>query len=208
MTSVGHYSGSQGMGLTRREMLKLSLLGSATLLLPLENILGGGTGEPLGTFRDASTSFGTVALRGVEKLPAFTAGQVAVMDYGIRDAAPPVNNVLVQTSVALTNVLKRPIDYSPDQFGLLREGSEGLVSLLGSTVQAGTLRPGASVAGTLSFVVLRDGSRLWLEFLDRESAAPILLDLGRIDATPTDTTDGLGNEAPSRRGYGARGGHH
>lgn len=195
-------------GLTRQEMLKLSLLGSAALLLPLESVFGGGTGESPGILRDASTSFGTVALRGVQKLPAFTAGQVAVMDYGIRDAAPPVDNVLVQTSVALTNLLERPMDYSPDQFGLLREGSGGPVSLLGSTVRAGTLRPGASVAGTLSFVVPRDGSRLWLEFLDRQNVGPILLDLGRVDATPADAANGSGNKTPSRRDYGARGGHH
>ena len=188
-------------GLSRREVLKLSLLGSAALLLPLGHALRDETRGALGDPRTVPTSFGTVALSRAEKVPAFTAEQVAVLTYGVRESAPPVQNVLVHAWVVLTNALEREVGYSPEQFRLTSDGSGGPTPPSESTLRAGALRPGVSIGAALGFVVPRDGSRLGLEFREPEAIEPVLFDLGRTDAA---AGDGL----PSRRRGGTQGGHH
>ena len=58
-----------------------------------------------------------------------------------------------------------------------------------ATVPPGTLQPQASIDATLTFVVPRDGRKLWLSFNDPARAPPVLFDLGRTDRTPPGALD-------------------
>lgn len=179
--------------ITRQEMLKLSLLGGAALLLPLG--VGSGGSYPAG--REAPTSFGTLILRRAEKVPAYTADEVAGLTYGIREAAPTVANVLVQVSVVLTNRLDRPVDGSPRRFRLAADENGRRTAPSDSTLPSGALGPGRGVSGALSFVAPRDGSELFLEYLDPDGA-PVRMALGRTQRTTATAGGGSSTGGPSR----------
>ena len=145
---------------------------------------------PFGVAQDIPTSFGVVAVEHAEKLNGLTARDLAGATHGIGHYVPP-NKVQVQASVTLTNLLERPVDYSPTQFRLLIGEKRKPVNELRASFKPGTLQPDASISGQLKFVAPRNGAKLWVEFIDPARAKPILIDLGKTGRTPESAFDGF-----------------
>jgi hypothetical protein len=145
---------------------------------------------PFGVRQDIPTSFGAVAVDGVEKINGLTARKLAGVTHGIANLVPP-NKTQVEASVTLTNLLDRPVEYSPTQFRLLVGRRRTPVGEVRAGFLAGTLQPSASVSGRLAFVAPRTGSRLWIEFTDPRRGKPILVDLGKTGRTPAGAFDGF-----------------
>lgn len=167
-------------------------LGAGGILVASGIVSSGLTKNPENSFpiaQDVRTGFGIVAVEHVEKLPGLTAEQLAGMTHGIQGNIPP-DEVLVQASVVLTNLLDHPVGYSPEHFSLISEKGDSPIPLTRSTFQEGTLQPAASIEGTLSFVAPRDGSGLWIQYQDPEIDGPIFIDLGNTDETPKGAFEG------------------
>jgi hypothetical protein len=145
---------------------------------------------PFGVSQDIPTSFGAVAIDNVDKVNGLTAKSLSGMTHGISNYVPP-NKVQIQASVVLTNLLGRTVDYSPTQFRLLVGEDRKPVSEVRASFRPGTLQPDASISGQLRFVAPRNGSKLWIEFVDPKRSEPILIDLGRTGRTPEGAFDGF-----------------
>ncbi len=145
---------------------------------------------PFGVSQDIPTSFGAVAIDNVEKVNGLTAKSLSGMTHGISNYVPP-NKVQVQASVTLTNLLGQTVDYSPTQFRLLVGEKRKPVKELRASFRPGTLQPDASISGQLKFVAPRNGSKLWIEFVDPARGKPILVDLGKTGVTPDNAFDGF-----------------
>jgi hypothetical protein len=144
---------------------------------------------PAAIAQDVPTSFGVVAVESMTKNAGPTAKALAGMTHGVGNLVPP-NKLQVDVTVTLTNLKGKVARYSPAQFGLraTRGDKPGRSTrhfrLARASVPPGTLQPNASIDATLTYVVPRDGSKLWMTFDDAARAPPILFDLGRIDRTP------------------------
>jgi hypothetical protein len=149
---------------------------------------------PAAIAQDVRTSFGVVAVEGVTRSAGPTARALAGVTHGIQSLVAP-DKIQVNAAVTLTNLGPGLARYSPTQFELLatrgRKPSAGdrPVRVARASVAPGTLQPSASVDATLTYVVPRKGSKLWLAFRDRGNPTPILFDLGRLDRTPRGATD-------------------
>jgi hypothetical protein len=145
--------------------------------------------RPAAIAQDVPTSFGVVAVESMTKNAGPTAKALAGMTHGVGNLVPP-NKLQVDVTVTLTNLKDKVARYSPAQFKLrATHGSKPRRStrffrLSRASVPPGTLQPNASIDATLTYVVPRDGSKLWMTFDDAARAPPILFDLGRIDRTP------------------------
>ena len=144
---------------------------------------------PAAIAQDVPTSFGVVAVESMTKNAGPTAKALAGMTHGVGNLVPP-NKLQVDVTVTLTNLKSKLVRYSPAQFRLHAtrgdkpaRGSRSF-RLSRASVAPGTLQPQASIDATLTYVVPRDGSKLWMTFDDAARAPPILFDLGRIDRTP------------------------
>lgn len=135
-----------------------------------------------GIASDVRTSFGSVVVGTAQSLPGLTRKSLAGANHGIGGYVPP-DKVQVQVTVELTNRLRTPIPYSPDQFTLI-SGSAKPIAVTGSSIQPATLLPDAGVEATLIFVAPRKGQKLKLAFQDRGRSTPFLIDLGRVDTAP------------------------
>jgi hypothetical protein len=144
---------------------------------------------PFGVSQDIPTSFGAIAIDNVEKLNGMKAKDLTGMTHFPSYVKP--NQVQVQASVSITNLLPRTVDYSPTQFRLLVGEKRKPVDEVRASFRPGTLQPDASVSGQLKFVAPRNGSKLWLEFADPARRAPIVIDLGRTGRTPATAFDGF-----------------
>jgi hypothetical protein len=144
---------------------------------------------PFGVSQRIPTTFGAVSIDSVEKLNGLTAKKLAGVTHGISNYVPP-NKVQVQASVTLTNLLSRPVDYSPTQFRLLVGRKRKPVPDVRASFRPGTLQPTASISGQLQFVAPRTGSKLWIQFTDPKLGKLILVDLGKTGRTPADAFDG------------------
>lgn len=139
--------------------------------------------------QDVPTSFGVVAVESMTRNAGPTAKALAGMTHGVGNLVPP-NKLQVDVTVTLTNLKDKVVHYSPAQFKLrATHGSKPrrntrVFRLSRASVPPGTLQPNASIDATLTYVVPRDGSKLWMTFDDAARAPPILFDLGRIDRTP------------------------
>lgn len=145
--------------------------------------------RPAGIAQDVPTSFGVVAVESVTRNAGPTAKALAGVTHGIGNLVAP-NKVQIDATVTLTNLQNKLVRYSPQQFklhatrgGKPAHGARSL-RLSRASVPGGTLQPNASIDATLTFVVPRDGRKLWMSFDDPSRAPPVLFDLGRIDRTP------------------------
>ena len=145
----------------------------------------GATQAGFGIASDVRTSFGSVVVGTAQTLPGLTSRALAGANHGIGGYVPP-DKVQVQVTVELTNRLRVPIPYSPDQFSL-RSGTGKPIPATGSSIKPATLLPDAAVEATLVFVAPRTGQKLQLAFQDRGRATPFLIDLGRVDTAPKGT---------------------
>lgn len=145
---------------------------------------------PFGIRQQIPTTFGSVAIDGVEKLNGLTAKKLAGITHGISNYVPP-NKVQVQATVTLTNLLTEPVSYTPTQFRLLVGRKRKPVGEVRASIRPGTLQPGASISGELKYVAPRTGSKLWIEFTDPKLGKPIFVDLGRTGRTPANAFDGF-----------------
>jgi hypothetical protein len=144
---------------------------------------GGASGY--GIASDVRTSFGSVVVGTAQSLPGLTRKSLAGANHGIGGYVPP-EKVQVQVTVELTNRLRTPIAYSPDQFSLI-SGKAKPIAVTGSSIKPATLLPDAAVEATLIFVAPRKGQKLQLAFQDRGRSEPFLIDLGRVDTAPKGT---------------------
>jgi hypothetical protein len=144
---------------------------------------------PFGLEQKIPTSFGAVAIDDVHKLNGLTARKLAGVTHGISNYVPP-NKVQVQATVTLTNLLDRPVAYTPTQFRLLVGKKRKPVPDVRASFLPGTLQPTASISGQLKFIAPRTGSKLWLQYTDPKLGKPIIVDLGRTGRTPANAFDG------------------
>jgi hypothetical protein len=145
--------------------------------------------SPAAIGQDVRTSFGVAAVEGITKMSGPTAKKLAGVTHGIQSLVPP-NKLQVNATVTITNLLAKPLHYSPAQFtmhatrgGKFSRGARTF-RLVRASVAPGTLQPDASIEATLNFVAPRDGSRLWMTFDDPAGGPPVVFDLGRTDRTP------------------------
>lgn len=139
---------------------------------------------------DVRTSFGSVVAGTAQSLPGVTRKALAGANHGIGGYVPP-DKVQVQVTVEISNRLTTPIPYSPSQFTLI-SGNGTPIPVTGSSIKPATLLPDAAVEATLIFVAPRKGQKLKLAFQDRGRSTPFLIDLGRVDTSPTRESDDHG----------------
>ena len=144
---------------------------------------------PFGVGQDIPTSFGVVAVEAVQKLNGLSPKKLAGMTHFPSYVKP--NQTQVQASVTLTNLLDRPVAYSPTQFRLLVGERKEPVKDLRASFTPGTLQPDANISGQLKFVAPRKREKLWVQFTDPKRSKPILVDLGKTGRTPANAFDGF-----------------
>jgi hypothetical protein len=141
---------------------------------------------PFGISQDIPTSFGALGVESVQKINALTPRALSSSTHGIAHLIRP-GQVRVQTSVTFTNLLDKPVAYSPSQFRLIAGGKGKPLPPFSSSIHAGTLQPSASIDAVISFVVPANGNKLQMAFSDRGRKAPVLIDLGRVGKTTPDS---------------------
>jgi Domain of unknown function (DUF4352) len=144
---------------------------------------------PFGVSQDIPTSFGAIAIDNVDKLDGMKPKDLNGMTHFPSYVKP--DQTQVQASVTMTNLLGRPVEYSPTQFRLLVGDDRKPVDEVRASFRPGTLQPDANIGGQLKFVAPREGKKLWLEFRDPGRDTPILIDLGRTGTTPDSAWDGF-----------------
>jgi hypothetical protein len=130
-----------------------------------------------------STTFGTVAVAYVEKIPGLTAKDLAGMTHGIADLVP-AGQEMVQVSATISNRSDVPIAYSPERFSVRLEDGRRVAPSTTASVP-GVLQPDASIDLRIDFVVPGDGRHVWLRFADGARTR-------EIDLGPTLVSDGGG----------------
>ena len=189
----------RGPGRLRPHMLlivvtMLAIVGA--LLAAREIVQGDDDGDavlPAGAYvvaQNIPTSFGRVAVEHVLNLNGLTAKDTAGMSHGIQNFVA-ADKVQVQVAVIWTNASRRAVPYSPEQFRLHASHSKQAIEVVAANIRPGTLQPGTSVEGILSFVAPRDQSQLWLDFRDPGAADPFNIALGNTDQAPKDALDGF-----------------
>ena len=121
------------------------------------------------------TSFGVLSVESVTVLNVLEAQELYGETY--QELLDP-HLLHVRASILLANHLDHPVDFSPDQFRLIVDGSDHPVHARGSSVHKGALQPGAEVRAVLAFNAPSNGSTLWVQFLDPGGSAPILVYAG------------------------------
>jgi len=145
--------------------------------------------RPAAIAQDVPTSFGVVAVESLTQNAGPTAKALAGVTHGIGNLVPP-NKLQVEATVTLTNLKGELVHYSPTAFKLFatRGGKPARSShsfrLSRASVRPGTLQPNASIDATLTYVVPRDGRKLWMTYNDPARGPPVVFDLGRTDRTP------------------------
>lgn len=132
-------------------------------------------GQAFAVAEHVYTSFGTLSVESVTKLSVLEAQELSGEAH--QDLLEP-DELHVRAFILLANHLDHPVDYSPDQFRLIVDGSDHPVHARGSSVDEGALLPGAEVRAVLAFNAPSNGSPLWVQFLDPGGSAPILVYAG------------------------------
>jgi hypothetical protein len=181
---------------SRRPVLALVLaalvLAAAGAVIAVGVIRGGAAHQqvalsdgPFGIGQDIPVSFGALGVESVQRINGLTAKQLSSSTHGIAHLIKP-GEVRVQTSITLTNLLDKPVAYSPSQFRLIAGKSKPRAPF-SSSISPGTLQPSASIDAIVSFVVPANGDKLRMAFYDRGRKAPVLIDLGRVGKTTPDS---------------------
>jgi hypothetical protein len=135
-----------------------------------------------------ATSFGSLIVYPIERLPGLTSEQLGGVTHGVQNLVG-ADSAQIEVAIALTNNTGTAVSYAPRQF-LLRTGAGGPgVPPTTSSIRVGQLQSGASVTANLSFVVPQDGSRYWIEFTEPGRAQAIVVDLGNTEPAPPGSRD-------------------
>src|SRR4051794_11047145 len=140
---------------------------------------------PHGTFAisdDVPTSFGAVAVESVKRIDGLTHRQLSGVSHGIQSLVPR-GRVQVEVNATLTNLSRGVHGYAPEQFRLVEargaRPAPGALrrAMTGTSIHRGTLQPSAAIDARLTFVVPRNGRRLFLEYRDPSGGPAIAIDL-------------------------------
>jgi hypothetical protein len=175
---------SQHAGLQWLLVLVVAILALNGVDLAWRSVMGGGATAAAGASR---TSFGSLAVTGVESLGGLSAADVSGMTHGLPGfVSADQEGVVVE--VSLVNDSARKVRIEPGEFTLLVNGRNSAPA--GGTIASVVLQPGASLEGRLSFVVPRAAATATLRF-DEGNGSVALLDLGLITTGPAPSEDPL-----------------
>lgn len=143
-------------------------------------------GEPI------ATSFGSITIARVETLGGLTSQELGGMTHGIQNVVLS-DGAQVEVSVLLANRSDGTVRVTPSQFYLTVEGATEPALPSESSIKPVTLRAGASVEATLTFVVPQSGARMSVGYAD-PGGARITVPAGKLGQAPIVADDGHGHE--------------
>jgi len=132
---------------------------------------------------DVPTSFGAMSVKHAERLNGLTSRDLAGMTHGVNGLVRE-NRSRVQTSVTLTNLLDRTVDYTPEWFTLRTSDGGKPIKLTSASIKAGVLQPDASIDLRIDYTAPRSAKRFWIDFADPKGGAPITVALGEVKELP------------------------
>lgn len=135
-----------------------------------------------GTFeiaQDVPVSFGVIAVETAKKVRGLTKREVANSSHGISGFVPE-NKAELDLAVTMFNTTDKPIAWDVRDFRV-RVGDTGkLIGPSDSSIQRGKLEPGATLDGTLRYIVPAKRERMRVFFKDPARTTPTVIDLGRV----------------------------
>jgi hypothetical protein len=143
----------------------------------------GKTYGPFEVADDVPTSFGAMTVKHAERVDGLTARDLAGMTHGVNGLVREKQS-RIQATVTVTNLLDRPVAYSPERFALRAGDSGKALPLVGASVKPGTLQPDASIDFRIDFNAPRKAKSFSIDFVDPGRAQPLTVDLGRVKALP------------------------
>jgi hypothetical protein len=130
------------------------------------------------------TSWGTLDVHQPEVIGGLPGSALGGMSHGVQNLVS-AGKVEMSLAVTLHNRSGHALPVSAGQFRL-RSGhgspTGAAVEALGTSLNAGELRDGGTLEGTVSFVTAADGSDLWLQLADH--GAQVLVPVGAAVAPP------------------------
>jgi hypothetical protein len=134
------------------------------------------------------TSFGSMVASDAEVNNGLSDDDLGGMSHGVSSLVG-TGSAQVNVVVTLTNTGRRTVETAAGQFRLLtgRNGVPAGPPILpqATSMQAGSLIPGATVDARVTFVTLTDGSQLWLQYADPAGGRPIRIALGSTSKIDT-----------------------
>jgi hypothetical protein len=152
---------------------------------PAEKAFPAEAGKSYGPFEvmdDVPTSFGAMSIKHAERINGLTARDLAGMTHGVNSLVRE-KQARISATVTVTNLLDRPVDYTPEHF-VLRTASGKKLPLVGASVKPGTLQPDASLDFRVDFNSPRTNKTFRIDYTDPGRAKPLTVDLGRVKALP------------------------
>lgn len=144
-------------------------------------------------------SWGTVQVHQSEVVQGLSSAALGGMSHGVQNLVSE-GKAQIAVTVTLHNDSGHVVPYDATAFRL-RTGrgapSGAATAPVGTSLNAGRLRDGGTVEGTVSFVTAADGSQLWLQLAD--TPGPVLVPLGTATA-PTGSPEVGGPGAPAPGG--------
>jgi hypothetical protein len=189
---------------TASVLLALGLVGAVVLLTAAGTFLAigalsGRSAEPIRAFpapadaqlkssyavgEDVPTSFGALAVQHAERIDGLTSRDLAGMTHGVNGLVRE-KLMRLQASVTVTNLLDRPLRYTPQSFTLRTSRNGAPVKLTGASVKPGILEPDASIDLRIDYTAPKSAKRFWLDFDDPGRAQPQTVRLGAVKALRT-----------------------
>ncbi len=140
-------------------------------------------------------SWGTVQVHQSEVVQGLSSSALGGMSHGVQNLVSE-GKAQIAVTVTLHNSSGHVVPYDATAFRLRtgRTAPTGAATApIGTSLNAGRLRDGGTVEGTVSFVTAADGSRLWLQLAD--GPGPVLVPLGTATAA-TGSPDAGGPPSP------------
>jgi hypothetical protein len=189
---------------TASVLLALGLVGAVVLLTVGGTILAigalkGRSAEPAKAFpapagaelkasyavgEDVPTSFGAMSVQHAERVDGLTARDLAGMTHGVNGLVRE-KLMRLQASVTVTNLLDRPLRYTPQSFTLRTSKDGAPLKLTAASVKPGILEPDASIDLRIDYTAPKRAKRFWIDFADPGRAKPQTVTLGTVKALRT-----------------------
>jgi hypothetical protein len=133
---------------------------------------------------DVPTSFGAMSVQHAERLDGLTSRDLAGMTHGVNGLVRE-KLMRLQASVTITNLLDRPMRYTPESFTLRSSKGGAPIKLTAASVKPGVLEPDASIDVRVDYTAPKTAKRFWLDFDDPVRATPQTVSLGAVKALRT-----------------------